>query len=137
MVKPIRYAFRSFDRQWVIPDNRLINRPNPGLWDDYSSRQIFLTAPEDRTPTAGPAVTLLGLIPDLHHYNGRGGRVFPLWRDAKASEPNVKPALFAHLSAAYGKAVAAEDAMAYLAALMAHPAFTARFAADLMRPGHR
>ncbi len=26
---PIRYGFRSFDRQWIIPDNRVINRPNP------------------------------------------------------------------------------------------------------------
>lgn len=28
---PIRYGFRSLDRQWIIPDNRLINRPNPTL----------------------------------------------------------------------------------------------------------
>ncbi|MGC1888102.1 MAG: type ISP restriction/modification enzyme [Stellaceae bacterium] len=27
-VSPIRYGFRSFDRQWIIPDNRLLNRPN-------------------------------------------------------------------------------------------------------------
>lgn len=26
---PIRYAFRSFDRQWILPDNRLINRRTP------------------------------------------------------------------------------------------------------------
>lgn len=137
VIKPARYAFRSFDRQWIVPDNRLINRPNPGLWDDYSSRQVFLTAPEDRTPTAGPAVTFSALIPDLHHYNGRGGRVFPLWRDAKASESNVKPTLLAHLTKTYGKAVHAEDMMACLAAVMAHPAFTARFAPDLVRPGLR
>ena len=24
-VPPTRYGFRSFDRQWIIPDNRLIN----------------------------------------------------------------------------------------------------------------
>jgi hypothetical protein len=30
---PRRYGFRSFDRQWIIPDNRLINRPNPQLWE--------------------------------------------------------------------------------------------------------
>ena len=33
--------------------------------------------------------------------------------------------------------VKAEDVMAYLAAVMAHPAFTARFKADLVRPGLR
>lgn len=30
-VKPTRYGFRSFDRQWIIPDARLLNRPNPKL----------------------------------------------------------------------------------------------------------
>lgn len=30
-IAPARYGFRSFDRQWIIPDNRLINRPNPKL----------------------------------------------------------------------------------------------------------
>ena len=28
---PIRYGFRSFDRQWIIPDNRVINQPQPGV----------------------------------------------------------------------------------------------------------
>jgi Type ISP C-terminal specificity domain len=32
VITPTRYAFLSFDRQWIIPDNRLINRPNPTLW---------------------------------------------------------------------------------------------------------
>jgi hypothetical protein len=134
-IVPARYALRSFDRQWIIPDSRLINRPNPTLWNAYSGRQIHLTAPEDRTPTAGPAFTLTGLIPDLHHYHGRGGRVFPLWRDRAAEEPNIKPVLLAHLAKVYGLEVKAEDVMAYLAAVMAHPAFTARFKADLIRPG--
>ncbi len=74
-------------------------------------------------------------MPDLHHYHGRGGRVFPLWRDRAAKEPNVKPALLAHLAKVYGRPVKGEDFMAYLAAVMAHPAFTVRFKADLVRPG--
>ena len=64
--------------QWIIPDNRLINRPNPDLWEVYSERQVYLTAPTDRSPSAGSALTFTSLIPDLHHYNGRGGRAFPL-----------------------------------------------------------
>jgi hypothetical protein len=136
-ITPSRYGFRSFDRQWIIPDNRLINRPNPTLWNAYSRRQVHLTAPEDRTPTAGPALSFTGLIPDLHHYHGRGGRVFPLWRDRDAAQPNIKPALLAHLAKIYAHPVKAEDAMAYIAALMAHPAFTARFKADLVQPGLR
>ena len=41
---PIRYGFRSFDRQWIIPDNRVINRPNPELWRAHSETQVYLTA---------------------------------------------------------------------------------------------
>jgi hypothetical protein len=37
----------------------------------------------------------------------------------------------------YAQPVTAEDMMAYFAAVMAHPAFTARFAPDLVRPGLR
>lgn len=135
VIEPIRYGFRSFDRQWIIPDARLINQSNPTLWKSYSGRQVHLTAPEDRTPTAGPALTLTGLIPDLHHYHGRGGRVFPLWCDREAKQSNLKPKLLAHFAQIFGKEIRAEDMMAYLAAIIAHPAFTSRFKADLVRPG--
>ncbi len=30
--QPVRYGFRTLDRQYIIPDKRLINRPNPELW---------------------------------------------------------------------------------------------------------
>lgn len=136
-VKPTRYSLRSFDRQWIIPDNRLLNRPNPELWNGFSRGQVFFTSPEDRTPENGPALTVTGLLPDLHHYHGRGGRAFPLWRDASATIPNVKSALIAYLTTNFGKPVTAPDAMAYVAALLAHPAFTARFKEDLIRPGLR
>jgi hypothetical protein len=135
-IAPTRYGFRSFDRQRIIPDVRLINRPNPNLWNAHSPRQIYLTALEAHSPSSGPAVTFTGLIPDLHHYKGSfGGRAHPLWRDRTASQPNIKPALLTYLAKIYGQPVKAEDVMAYLAAVMAHPAFTARFARDLIQPG--
>jgi len=137
VIAPIRYGFRSFDRQWIIPDYRLINRPNPTIWERHSSRQLYLTAPHDRTPTNGPALSFCALIPDLHHYHGRGGRAFPLWANAAAIEPNVRPALLTRLGELYGRPVVAEDVMAYLAAVAAHPAYTARFATDLVQPGLR
>lgn len=136
-LSPAPYAFRSFDRQWIIPDVRLINRPNPRLWALRSSRQVFLTAPQDRTPTAGPSLTFSALIPDLHHYNGRGGRTFPLWADEAGTEANVPSALLAHLSSEFGRPVTAEDLMAYIAAVAAHPAFVLRFKSDLAAPGLR
>ncbi|QCI65139.1 type ISP restriction/modification enzyme [Phreatobacter stygius] len=137
VIKPVRYGFRSLDRQWIIPDARLINQSNPSLWDDYSDKQVFLTAPDDRSPSNGPALTFLGLIPDLHHYNGRGGRTMPLWRDAAASLTNIRSEALAFLAESYGREVTPEDVMAYLAALMAHPAFTERFERDLIQPGLR
>jgi hypothetical protein len=137
VIKAARYSFRSLDRQWIIPDARLINQPNPRLWSWFSGAQVFLTAPGDRTPTNGPALTLTALMPDLHNYNGRGGRVFPLWANAAATIPNIKPDLLTLLADTYNREVRPEDAMAYLAAVMAHPAFTARFKDDLVRPGLR
>lgn len=136
-VPPVRYAFRSFDRQWIIPDPRVITQPNAALWESRSDRQVFFTAPCDRAPTAGPALTLSGEVPDLHHYNGRGGRVFPLWRDREATVSNVRPKLLAHLSGRLGVPVASEDFVAYLAAVTAHPGYTARFRSDLSTPGLR
>ncbi len=137
VITPVRYGFRSFDRQWIIPDNRLLNRPNPTLWDTYSARQVYLTAPHDRTPLNGPALTFTALIPDLHHYAGRGGRAFPLWSDAAGTQPNMQPGLLAKLGETYGKPVSAEDGFAYIAAVASHPAYTAPFAPDLVQPGLR
>jgi hypothetical protein len=134
---PVRYGFRSFDRQWIIPDNRVINRPNPELWTMRSDQQVFLTAFTEESPTGGPALTITGFIPDLHHYKGSfGGRVFGLWRDANASASNVRPNLLTFLAQKLGP-VSAEDVVAYIAATAAHPAFTARFQDDLSTPGLR
>ncbi len=137
VIEPVRYAFRSFDRQWIIPDNRLLNRPNPTLWEHYSSNQVFLTAPHDRTPTGGPAISFAGLIPDLHHYHGRGGRVFPLWSEQHKNLSNVNRNLLDILGTLYGAAVSASDMLAYIATVAAHPNYTKRFSSDLIQPGLR
>ena len=137
-ITPVRCAFRTFDRQWIIPDNRQINRPNPTLWKAWSARQIFLTAPEDQpVRPPGPAISFSSLVPDLHHFNGRGGRVYPLWADAPPTQSNVRAEIVQTLATALGAPVTPEDVVAYIAAVMAHPAFTARFKADLVRPGLR
>jgi hypothetical protein len=137
-IPPVRYGFRSFDRQWIIPDARLINQPNPALWIGHSAKQVFLLALERVAPKSGPAISFAGLIPDLDYYKGSfGGRVYPLWRDAAAKTPNIPPKLLGLLAEVYGHPVSAEDVMAYLAAVMAHPAFTARFQPDLVQPGLR
>lgn len=134
-IKPVRYAFRSFDRQWIIPDSRLINQPNPQLWEWYSDKQVHFTALARSSPSSGPAITISHLVPDHDHYKGSfNGRAFPLLRD---SESNLRPALLAFLAQRYGQPVSGEDLMAYLAAIAANPAFTARFQPDLVQPGLR
>jgi Type ISP C-terminal specificity domain len=77
------------------------------------------------------------LISDLDHYNGRGERVFPLWRDHAAQVHNFRPKLLTILKERFGHIVAPDEVMAYLAAIVAHPAFTARFQKDLSTPGLR
>lgn len=135
---PIRYGFRSFDRQWIIPDNRLLNRPGPKIWEAASSGQVFLSALMSHPKENGPALTLTGLQPDLHQYKGSfGGRVFPLYRDAEATEVNVSPTVLAALAKAHGAAPDPVDVFAYVAGVLAHSAFTERHQDDLVRPGLR
>ena len=134
---PIRYAFRSFDRQWIIPDYRLINRPNPTLWEGHSRRQVYITALERHVPTAGPALTICSEIPDLDHYNARGGRVYPLWADADGATSNVSAPLLVLIADRLGASVTAPDLLSYVAALAAHPGYLAQFATDLATPGLR
>jgi hypothetical protein len=136
--QPERYGLRSFDRAWILPDKRLVNRPNPGLWQIRTAPgQLFLTAPDRTSPSGGPALTATALVPDLHHYHGRGGRAFPLYLDAAGQRPNVPAGLLASLSTRLGRDVGGEDVAAYVAALLAHPSYTARFQADLLTPGLR
>lgn len=132
---PIRYAYRSLDRQWIIPDKRLINRPNPGLWASDGTHQVYMTAPRVEAPRGGPAVSVTAGPPDMDHYGNRGGRVYPL-RFPTAATSNVRPKLLATLKAAYGQ-VLDDDVFFYAVGLTAHPGYVVRFKADLVRPGVR
>lgn len=135
---PVRYAFRSFNRQWIIPDARVITQPNAELWRSYSTHQVYLTALTRSAPSNGPALTFSGFVPDLDHYKGSfGGRVFPLWRDAKCQIPNIRSHLVLFLTKKYGRSISPEDVVCYLGAIAAHPAYTATFKTDLSIPGLR
>jgi len=136
-ISPLEYGFRSLDRQWIIPDARVINQPNPELWRLRSEHQIYLTAPSDRSPSNGPALTFTASVPDLHHYAGRGGRACPLWADEHGNLSNIRPSLLVAISDRIGVNVEPEDFFCYVAAVGANPAFTARFQQDLSTPGLR
>lgn len=135
---PVRYAYRSFDRQWIIPDHRLINRANPTLWAARHDGQIFMTALAGSAPKNGPSVTLCAEIPDMDHYKGSfGGRVFPMTLDDKGKQSNIKSALTAFLTDVYGRTVTGEEVFAYIAALLAGSSFVEYFKQDLRTPGLR
>ncbi|MFD6682941.1 type ISP restriction/modification enzyme [Micromonospora parva] len=133
----VRVAYRSFDRQWVLPDSRLMVMPRPPLWAVRSPHQIYLTEQNSQPIDSGPGVTFTQLIPDLHHYNGRSGRVFPLYCDTSTERPNIAPGLCAMLAETFGTEVAGADVMAYVAAVTAHPGYTERFRQELQHPGVR
>jgi hypothetical protein len=115
-VEPVRVGYRSFDRQWLIPDSRVIDRPRIALWQVRSDRQLYLTEPRTERVAAGPAVTFTANVPDTDHYRGHsGGRVFPLYRDQAGHTPNVAPGVLELLRDRIGSATSAEDLFAYVA----------------------
>jgi hypothetical protein len=85
----------------------------------------------------GPALTFAACVPGNHHYNGRGGRVLPLYRDPDAAIPNLAPGLIPALRHRLRINIDPEDVLAYVAAVTAHPAYTARFVSELETPGVR
>ena len=129
----IRFAYRSFDRQFVLADARLLDRPAPTLWGTRSERQVYLTSLLNHPLGEGPAVTVCSHLPDLHHFRGSYGakEVFPLYRTGDVSEPNILPGLLEILSAAYERDVTPEDFLAYVYGVLGHPSFAARFANPL------
>lgn len=134
---PRRVAYRSFDRQWVIPDARVHHRPSPPLWYTYSDAQLFLTEQHAHPVGDGPALTFTHLLPDMDHHSGRGGRAVPLYRDKGATTPNVTSGLLDELHRHLRVEVTAPDLLAYIAAVTAHPGYTKRFAKELKSPGVR
>lgn len=134
----VRFAFRSLDRQYVIADSRVIDRPSPHLWRVTSARQVFMTTLLTGLLAVGPAAIATHLVPDLHHFRGSfGGKdVIPLWRDAACREPNVTAGLLDALAPALGR-VEPEDLLAYAYALLQAPSYTLRFFEELEIPGPR
>ena len=127
-----RYAYRSFDRQYIIADIRLISRRRPDLWRAHSERQVYLTSLFSDPIGQGPAVTACAYLPDLHHFSGRGGKdTVPLYCSADTSSPNILPDLLDLLGGTYERNVMPEDFLAYIYGVAAHSAFTARFASEL------
>lgn len=133
MPDAVEYAYRSFDRQSIIADVRLISVPSTPVWYSHGDQQLYLTTYFKTPLGGGPALTCATGVPDRHHFAGcYGGKdVVPLYRTPDASQPNIAPGLTERLSDTYGRRVTAEDVVAYIYGVMAHPAFTERFAEEL------
>ncbi|MDQ4489044.1 type ISP restriction/modification enzyme [Sinomonas sp. ASV486] len=140
----VRLGMRSFDRQWIFKDPRVIALERPALWASLSEKQIFLTTMTNTSLGGGPAATLTTAVPDKHHFRGSyGGKdVIPLYRDAKGT-PNVNPSLLAFLTrvhedaAADAGSVTIDRLFAYTFGVLAGTDYTARFHEALETPGPR
>ena len=127
-----RYAYRSFDRHYIIADGRLMSRPRPDLWRAHGERQVYLTSSFSQALGLGPALTACATIPDLHYFSGRGAKdTIPLYRTADASQANITPDLLKILDTEYKRKVTPEDFLAYVYGVLAQPAFTTRFKNEL------
>ncbi|MER5970025.1 type ISP restriction/modification enzyme [Streptomyces sp. NPDC002055] len=136
--EPVRVLHGPFDQQWLIPDHRLIDAARPELWRVAGPGQTFVVeqargpvpaarAAEGRAPLrdpdpAGPAVVCSALLPDGHAPAGRPGRIRPLFRRPGGREPNLAPGLLDRLTDLLGRAVSAEDFLAWTTAAAAHGA---------------
>ncbi|MFF8354486.1 type ISP restriction/modification enzyme [Streptomyces chartreusis] len=137
MLDPVRVGYRAFDRQWVIPDNRLMVVPRPDLWRVRGASQLFVVEQNAHAITSGPGLVFSAFIPDMDYFNGRSGAVRPLYRDADGHTANVTPQLLQVVSQRLGMTANAADLIAYIAAVTSHPAYTEQFAEDLEVPGAR
>ncbi|WP_327304548.1 N-6 DNA methylase [Streptomyces sp. NBC_01298] len=131
-----RYGRMTFDRQYLVADRRVIDRPRPSLFFVQSNRQVFLSELHTESGRPGPAVSFTNLIPDMHHFKGtEGGRVMPLYRDPLSQQPNVTPSLVATLSSVLGVSVTPEDLLAYIAGSASHSGYTERYQQQLSARG--
>ena len=128
-------GYRSFDRQYILADARLIHRPSPKLWEYRIPDQIFIVEQHSRHPKAGPGLYISSLIPDKNSFKGsEGGRVHPAF--AVDGSPNLTEPTARLLSQRFG-ADAPGDLVYYLAALTGHPGYVRTFDKPLQQAGIR
>ena len=130
----VEVYYRSFDRQYLIADSRLLDMPRPALWEGRSDNQLFLVEQHAHYPKAGPGVMFAHLITDMHTFNNRGGRALPTFHPD--GSPNVAPGLLETLSAALDRTVTATDLSAYVAGISAHPEYVDMFSEPLHFSGN-
>lgn len=138
-----RYGYRSFDRQYSIPDPRIAALERPALWASLSDDQVFISTLATKELGDGPAATATPHVPDLHYFNGRGGKdIVPLYRDANRT-PNADPLLLAAITVTHRREdsaaaeVTVERLFAYTFGILAGADYVARYKEALKTPGPR
>lgn len=66
------YNYRSFDRQFVMLDNRVGDYVRAQLWRTHSDRQVYLTSLITKPLGQGPGAVASAFVPDMDHFSGRG-----------------------------------------------------------------
>ena len=134
-----QYAYRSFDRQYVIADSRVGDFMRPVLWRAHSDNQVYMTGLWTNVFGVGPASVATAAIPDLDHFRGSFGakHVIPLWRDSEAELSNITEGILEILEMAYGKVVSPERLFAYAYGILAQPAYVERHWDELEMPTPR
>lgn len=128
----VHYGYRSFDRQFTIADARLLTYPRPDLWSTQSDRQIYLTTLTSTTLGHGPVLTATPYVPDLDHFKNRGAKdIFPMWRNAAATDANLGPVLLDRLVDVLGDGLDAEAIVQYLYGIGGTASYSERFAEEL------
>ncbi|MFG1807249.1 type ISP restriction/modification enzyme [Streptomyces sp. NPDC049040] len=114
--EPVMIQHAVHDRQWLIPDHRLIDAARPELWRVLDDRQIFAVQHALSPEAAEPPVSFCALLPDGRPPAGRAGLIRPLFRQPGGRDPNLAPGLVGLLSGLLAVEVTARDVLAWTAA---------------------
>lgn len=134
--KFVPMAWRSFDRQWLIADSRLIHDCRRPLWHGRRvPGQVFMAEQHSHYPKAGSGMAFSAAIPNNDFFNGRGGRIYPLMHPD--GSPNLSVGLAEALEERLGPLGDPRTVAAYIAGISGHPGYVQRFSASLMTPGNR
>lgn len=130
----VQVGYRSFDRQYILADSRLLHMPSPKLWEHRVPGQIFIVEQHAHYPKAGPGLYFSALIPDMDAFNNRGGRAYPVL-NINGTPILTEPAT-QMLRERFGDN-APGDLVYYLAALTGHPGYVRTFDKPLQQAGIR
>lgn len=136
-IKP--YAYRSFDRQFMLFDTRLGDYLRPDLVAAHGEQQVYMSSLLTNVSGLGPTAVATEILSDLDHFRGSFGakHLIPLWRNSGATQPNITAGVLDRLKVAYGHQVKAEDLFAYAYAVLANPGYVKMFWEELSTPGPR